>query len=52
MQANASFGVGLGANALVGGSYNTIALQPFSGQAQSGYNVSAGIAGLTLVPAR
>jgi hypothetical protein len=52
VQANASFGAGAGANALVGGSYNTFALQPFSGQAQGGYNVSAGIAGLTLVPAR
>jgi hypothetical protein len=52
VQANASFGVGGGANALVGGSYHSFALQPFSGQAQSGFNVSAGIAGLTLVPAR
>jgi hypothetical protein len=52
VQANASLGVGAGANALVGGSANTVALQPLSGQAQSGVNVSAGIAGLTLVPAR
>jgi hypothetical protein len=52
VQANASLGVGAGANALVGGSYNTFALQPFSGQAQSGVNVSAGVAALTLVPAR
>ena len=52
VQANASFGIGAGANALVGGSYNTFALQPFSGQAQSGYNVSAGVAALTLIPAR
>ena len=49
---SATVGVGVGANALVGGSINTFALQPFSGQAQSGINVSAGIAGLTLVPAR
>jgi uncharacterized protein DUF992 len=52
VQANASLGIGAGANALVGGSVNTFALQPFSGQAQGGVNVSAGIAGLTLVPAR
>jgi hypothetical protein len=52
VQANASLGVGAGANALVGGSYNTFALQPFSGQGQGGVNVSAGIAALTLVPAR
>jgi len=52
VQANASLGVGGGANALVGGSLNTFALQPLSGQAQSGVNVSAGVAGLTLVPAR
>jgi hypothetical protein len=52
VQANASLGVGAGANALVGGSINTFALQPFSGQGQGGVNVSAGIAALTLVPAR
>jgi hypothetical protein len=52
VQANASVGIGAGANALVGGSNNSFALQPFSGQAQSGLNVSAGVAGLTLVPAR
>jgi hypothetical protein len=52
VQANASVGVGAGANALVGGSINTFALQPFSGQGQGGLNASAGIAALTLVPAR
>jgi Protein of unknown function (DUF992) len=51
VQAGASFGVGLGANALVGGSGNTFALQPVSGQAQAGLNVSAGLAGFELVPA-
>ena len=45
-------GSGAGANALIGGSANTVALQPLSGQAQSGVNVSAGVAELTLVPAR
>ena len=34
--ASATVGVGVGANALIGGSGNTIALQPLSGQAQTG----------------
>jgi hypothetical protein len=46
--ASATVGVGLGANALVGGSSNTIALQPLSGQAQTGLSVAAGVAGLEL----
>jgi hypothetical protein len=51
VQSNASVGVGVGANALVGGSNNTFALQPVSAQAQAGLNVSAGLAGLELRPA-
>jgi hypothetical protein len=50
VQAGASFGVGLGANVLVGGSNNSIALQPVSAQAQGGLNVAAGLAGLELQP--
>ena len=50
--ASATVGVGVGANALVGGSGNTIALQPVSGQAQTGLSVAAGIAGLELRPGR
>ena len=46
--ASATVGVGVGANALVGGSGNTIALQPLSGQAQTGLSVAAGVAGLEL----
>ncbi len=46
--AQATAGVGVGANALVGGSNNTIALQPVSVQAQTGLNVAAGIGGLQL----
>ena len=46
--ASAAAGVGLGANALVGGSNNTIALQPLSVQAQVGLSIAAGIAGLEL----
>ena len=44
----ATLGVGLGANALVGGSSNTIALQPLSVQSQQGLNIAAGIASLEL----
>ena len=46
--AGASIGLGLGGNALFGGSNNTFALQPLSVQAQSGFGVAAGIAGLRL----
>jgi hypothetical protein len=46
--ASATIGIGLGANALVGGSGNTIALQPLSGQAQTGLSVAAGVASLEL----
>jgi hypothetical protein len=52
VQAGATVGVGLGANALIGGSNNSFALQPVSGQAQVGLNVSAGFAGLELRPAQ
>ena len=48
----ATIGVGLGANVLVGGSDRTIALQPVSVQGQTGLNVAVGVAGLTLRPAR
>jgi Protein of unknown function (DUF992) len=44
----ATIGVGLGANVLVGGSNKTIALQPLSVQAQQGLNIAAGVAGLQL----
>jgi len=48
VQGSATVGVGLGANAMVGGSNNTFALQPVSGQAQTGLNVAAGVTGLEL----
>ena len=48
VQGNASVGVGVGANALVGGSNNSIALQPVSAEAQTGLNVSAGLTDLEL----
>ena len=44
----ATIGVGLGANALLGGSNQTIALQPISVQAQTGLNLAIGVASLTL----
>lgn len=51
VQGNASVGVGVGANALLGGSSNTFALQPVSAEGQLGLNVSAGVTGLELHPA-
>ena len=46
--AEATLGLGLGANVLIGGSKNTIALQPLSVQGQTGLNLAVGIAGLRL----
>ena len=46
--AEASVVAGVGANALIGGSNRTIALQPFSVQGQVGLNLAAGVAGLSL----
>jgi hypothetical protein len=51
-QGSASVGVGLGGNVLVGGSNNSIALQPLSVQGQVGLNVAAGLASLELRPGR
>jgi len=46
--ASAAVAVGLGANVLVGGSANSIALQPLSIQGMTGLNVAAGVAAMTL----
>jgi hypothetical protein len=46
--AGATVGVGLDANALIGGSSTGIDLQPLSIQGDTGLNVAAGIAELTL----
>jgi hypothetical protein len=46
--AEASFAVGLGANVLVGGSQNSIALQPVSVEGSAGVNVAAGLASFKL----
>ena len=46
--ASAAVGAGLGANALIGGSNQQIALQPLSIEGQTGLNVAAGIASMAL----
>jgi hypothetical protein len=46
--AEATIGVGLGANVLIGGFRNSINLQPLSVQGQTGLNVAGGIGSLTL----
>jgi hypothetical protein len=51
-QGSASVGVGLGGNVLVGGSTNSIALQPLSVQGQVGLNIAAGLESLELRPGR
>jgi len=48
VSAEATVGLGVGANALIGGSENSIALQPVSVQAQQGLNVAVGVAALSL----
>lgn len=50
VSAGATVGLGVAANALVGGSNSSIALQPLSVQGQTGLNVAAGIAHLELRP--
>jgi hypothetical protein len=50
--AGAAVGVGVGANVLLGGSNKQIALQPVSVEGSVGLNVAAGIAAVTLRPAR
>jgi Protein of unknown function (DUF992) len=45
---SASLGVGVGANALIGGSHRLIALQPLSVEGQVGVNLALGVAGLSL----
>jgi hypothetical protein len=49
--AELTLGVGLGANALVGGNGGSIALQPLSINGQFGVDIAAGIGSLTLQPA-
>ena len=51
-QGSAAVGVGVGGNVLIGGSNNSIALQPLSLQGQVGLNVAAGLESLELRPGR
>ena len=48
VSAEATVGLGVGANALLGGFKHSIALQPLSGQVQEGLNVAVGISELHL----
>ena len=49
---SATLGVGVGGNVLVGGSNNSIALQPLSLQGQVGLDIAAGLESLQLRPGR
>jgi hypothetical protein len=51
-QGSAAVGVGVGGNVLVGGSANSIALQPLSVQGSVGLSVAAGLESLELRPGR
>jgi hypothetical protein len=51
-QGSATVGIGVGGNMLVGGSANSIALQPLSVQGQVGLSVAAGLESLELRPGR
>ncbi|MBP0575028.1 DUF992 domain-containing protein, partial [Mycobacterium tuberculosis] len=46
--AEATIGVGLGANVLIGGFSRSIVLNPVSVQGQTGLTAAAGVAGLSL----
>ncbi len=48
VSAEASVALGVGANALLGGSNKSVVLQPLSVQGQIGFNLAVGVTGLTL----
>ena len=48
VSAEATVGVGLGANVMVGGSEDTLALQPVSVNTQNGVNFAIGVGEITL----
>jgi len=50
--AQATVGVGLGANVLVGGLDKSVALQPVSVEGSTGLNVAAGIGSISLKHAK
>ena len=47
--ADVAIGVGLGANALVGGSHRSFALQPLSVEANTGLDLAAGVSGCACI---
>jgi hypothetical protein len=49
--AEATAGLGLGANVLLGGSQDTVALQPLSIQGQTGVNLAVGVTGIEIARA-
>ncbi len=51
ISAGASVGLGVGANALIGGSNEKIALQPVSVEGKTGLNLAVGLSTLNLAPA-
>ncbi|WP_297583195.1 DUF992 domain-containing protein [Roseibium sp.] len=51
ISAGASVGLGVGANALIGGSNEKFALQPLSVEGKSGLNLAIGLSSLELAPA-
>lgn len=48
VDASVTVGAGVGANALVGGSHRSFTLQPLSVEVQSGLDLAAGVASMTL----
>ncbi len=52
VSAGATLGKGFGANALVGGNSNAVALQPLSMQTQDGLNINVGLSNMKLMPSK
>ena len=52
VDASAAVVVGLGGNAMIGGSANSFALQPLSVQGQTGLSVAGGVQSMELRPGR
>ena len=50
--ASATVGIGVGANALIGGNAGSIVLQPLSIEGNQGLNVAGGIGAISLAPVR
>jgi len=50
--ASATVGIGIGANALIGGNAGSITLQPVSIEGNQGLNVAGGVGAISLAPVR